>query len=149
MTRGCIRRGSYLSIYFRDENVKTKHSYSILTSQSTLFLCQIKLRQDRRACVHIMMMTLNGPSHWLPSSPCPISLTLEFHICILSLTWIPSSWCHLWCLLKKSWFMILISATKTSARWYYKPDRCMSPSTVQQSSSIFSGFALFYLKGKA
>jgi hypothetical protein len=26
-------------------------------------------------------------------------------------------------LAQKSWFMILISATKTSARWYYKPDR--------------------------
>ena len=48
MTIGCIRRGSCLSIWFRDENVKTKHDHSILTSQSTLFLCWIKKRQDRR-----------------------------------------------------------------------------------------------------
>ena len=50
MITGCIRRGSCLSICFRDENVKTKHDHSILTSQSTLFLCWIKIKQDRRTC---------------------------------------------------------------------------------------------------
>ena len=50
MTRGCIRRGSCLSICFRDENVKTKHDHSILTSQSTLFRCWIKSTQDKRTC---------------------------------------------------------------------------------------------------
>ena len=48
MTIGCIRRGSCLSIWFRDENVKTKHDHSILTSQSLLFLGYINTRQDRR-----------------------------------------------------------------------------------------------------
>ena len=50
MTTGCIRRGSCLSICFRDENVKTKQDHSILTSQTLLFLCCIKTRQDRRTC---------------------------------------------------------------------------------------------------
>jgi len=48
MTTGGIRRGSCLSICFRDENVKTNHDRSILTSQTLLFLCWIKSRQDRR-----------------------------------------------------------------------------------------------------
>ena len=68
---------------------------------------------------------------------------------IVPCPWIPSSWCHLWCLLKKSLFMILISATKLvqgvttnlTDVWAHRP--------VQQSSSIFIGFTLFYLKGKA
>ena len=47
MTIGCIRRGSCLSICFRDEDVNTEQDHSILTSQSTLFLCWIKTRQDR------------------------------------------------------------------------------------------------------
>ena len=47
MTTDCIRRGSCLIICFRDENVKTNHDHSILTYQSTLFLCWIKTTQDR------------------------------------------------------------------------------------------------------
>ena len=48
MTRGCIRRGSCLSICFRVEDVKENYDHSILTSQTILFLCWIKSRQHRR-----------------------------------------------------------------------------------------------------
>ena len=48
MITGCIRRGSYLSICCRVEDVKIEQDHSILTSQSMLFLCWIQTRQHRR-----------------------------------------------------------------------------------------------------
>ena len=47
MTTGCVR-GLYLSSCFRVEDVKIEQDHSILTSQSTLFLCWIQTRQDGR-----------------------------------------------------------------------------------------------------
>ena len=47
MTRGCIRRGSCLSICFRVEDVKANYDHSILTSHTILFLCWIKSRQHK------------------------------------------------------------------------------------------------------
>jgi hypothetical protein len=41
------------------------------------------------------MITSNGPSDLLLSFPWSNSLNI-LHICTLSLTWIPSSWCYPW-----------------------------------------------------
>jgi hypothetical protein len=53
MTRGCIKIGSCISICFRVEDVKTEQDHSILTSQSTLFLCWIQTRYDRRTIAQL------------------------------------------------------------------------------------------------